>query len=293
MHPVNITDTAVAVFWYPVTITAYGGTVDFITYYGLPYNSGAELGITKTVDLPVAAYGDVLSYNISYSNTGGMDLSNLLIWDPIPPNSSFLDASPGYDTWTAINTVSWPFPSDIISQGTAYDLWFRVSLTARTGLTIDNRAHASYTDSYWNDKEVKYSNKVTTGILTATITQTHTITPTSTITPTYTVTPTSTNTPVPLVMEFTGVFPNPSDKDVNFIIKLSRVADVEVRIFTVSGERVARINKACDKGHNAVLWDCKNANGKREASGVYLYVVDAVTERNEKITARGKFALLR
>jgi hypothetical protein len=94
-------------------------------------------------------------------------------------------------------------------------------------------------------------------------------------------------------MQFTGVYPNPASDDVNFVVKLSRNAEVKVRVFTVSGELAATISKACVTGQNAVMWDAKSPGGKREASGVYLFILDAVTERNEKMTAKGKFSIVK
>jgi hypothetical protein len=216
----------------------------------------------------------------------------LYIWDTIPANTTFVDGSPGYDTWTTSGVVFWDLASGTMNPGDNGAQWFSVSLTACTGLSVDNSAVSSYTDNYWNDREDRSSNKVTTGILTATITQTSTITPTHTISPTFTITPTVTDTPVPLIMTDRGPFPNPSSHQMRLVFHLTREANMTLKIFTVTGELVRQIAQDCQAGNNAILWDHLNIAGKRVSSGVYLYMLEAVTERNEENKHMGKMAVV-
>ncbi|HRU38715.1 MAG TPA: FlgD immunoglobulin-like domain containing protein [Candidatus Goldiibacteriota bacterium] len=290
--PTPITDTAVAVFWNPVTI-APGSGADFVTYYGLPDYSGAEMGITKTADKAQAAYGEIITYTIDFINSGGMNVGNFLLWDTIPWNSSFVAASPGYSTTTVSGLVFWDLSASPYVPGASGSVWFSVSLTARTGLEVLNRAASSYIDDYWKDKEVRNSNLVNTGILTATITPTHTITRTHTVTPTSTITPTSTNTPVPLELEFDGVYPNPAHHTAQFVFMLSRQADLELKVYTVSGELVTRIVSFREAGRQALAWNCDNYKGEKVSSGVYLFMIEAVTDRDERLQARGRLAVVR
>lgn len=289
VHAIDITDTAVAIFYNPVTILA-GGEVVFKTYYGLPGLSGGNLNITKSVDKNEADRGDTLSYNLDYINSGTTSISNLIIWDTIPLNTQFVDASSGFNLTG--NVIYWNIVG-ILSTNTAYSLWFKVLIGDTTGLFIQNKASSSYIDDYWNIKEIKDSNTVFTNIFTATITPTLTITQTHTVSPTYTVTPTYTNTPVNLDMELIGSFPNPVETVVKIVVKLTRDAELYLKIFDVSGEIVKEINKEGEKGFNTISWDLRNTKFMPVASGVYLYSVEAIASEKEKIKKSGKIAVVK
>jgi len=76
-------------------------------------------------------------------------------------------------------------------------------------------------------------------------------------------------------------YPNPFRDITNFSYQLSQTADqVEIKIFTLSGRPIKEIpNASGSAGYNyATTWDGRDQDGKRVASGVYLY----------KITAQGK-----
>ncbi|MCX8092713.1 MAG: T9SS type A sorting domain-containing protein [Candidatus Goldbacteria bacterium] len=291
IHPQDITDTAVAIFYNPVTILA-GAEAIFKTYYGIPGISGGNLNITKSVDKAEANRGEILSYNLDYINSGSENISNLVIWDTIPINTSFLDASPGYNTTTAYGLVYWDIPG-VISTNTSYSLWFRVVVSDNPGLIVSNTAASAYKDFYWNEKEVKNSNMVWTNIFTATITPTWTITQTHTITPTFTITPTYTNTPVGLDMELIGSFPNPTRNPAKIIVKLTREAELFLKIYNVSGEIVREIKINGVTGYNAVFWDLRNQDFIPVASGVYLYSIEAVVSEKEKIKKYGKMSVIK
>jgi hypothetical protein len=286
MHAEDIADTAVSIFWYPVTITANGGTASFITFFGIPDTSGEYLSITKTADKLNAARDDTISYNIAFEKPGVSTVSNLFIWDSIPYYASFLDASPGFITGTAANFIYWPLGS--VESG---NIWFRVTLTAADGAALENRAFSSYTDSYWNDMEVKNSNKVTTYIFTATITPTWTISQTWTVSPTFTITP----TPQPeLSLTLINAFPNPAKAGVNIVFRLSRSADVSLKILTVSAENVIDLPKLpYTVGVNSYYWDGRNLRGKQAAAGVYLFILNATDDKGEKARQRGKVAVIK
>ncbi len=289
VHTHDITDTAVAIFYNPVSILT-GAEVIFKTYYGIPGISGANLNIIKSVDKIQADRGEILSYNLDYINSGYQDIPGLIIWDTIPVNTMLLDAAIGYNTIN--NLIYWDIPG-IISTNTAYSLWFRVIINDYPGLHITNTAAASYIDTYWNEKEIKNSNMVITDIFTATVTPTWTITQTHTVSPTFTFTPTFTNTPVDLDMEITGNFPNPAINPVKIIIKLTRDARLLLKIYDVSGEIVREIETNGMTGYNVIYWDLRNNSFIPVASGVYLYSIEAIVSDKERIKKQGKIGVVR
>lgn len=291
VHPQDTTDTAIAIFYNPVTILA-GEEIVFKTYYGIAGISGGNLNIIKSVDKAEADRGDILSYNLDYINIGTKNISNLIIWDTIPINTDFLDGSLGYNTSTTYGLIYWDIPG-VIATNTAYSLWFRVKVNDTPGLIILNSAASSYVDSYWNEKEGSNSNIVWTSIFTATITPTWTITPTHTVSSTFTITPTFTNTPVGLDMELIGSFPNPATNTIKIIVKLTREAMVMLKIFNVSGEPVREIETNGITGYNAITWDLRNFDFIPVTSGVYLYSIEAIVSDKEKIKKYGKIGVVR
>lgn len=284
-----MTDTAAGMYYNPVTYTP-GQELTFTIYYGIPDYSGAELAITKSASVAEANYGDTLSFNINYYNQSTYGLSNLKIWDSIPWNATFVDASAPYTY--AGGVVSWDLGA-ISNTYTAYSVWLRASINHMQGVSVTNTSHSEYTDSYWMDKEVKHSNQAIVNILTATVTVTPSITQTHTITPTASVTPTVTETPVALMLSLKGNYPNPARYSTNVVFYLARNADVKLKIFTVSGELVYEEKAHFPEGHNTILWNLINGAGKDVASGVYIYKLEATTERDEYAEAYSKMALAR
>lgn len=129
---------------------------------------------------------------------------------------------------------------------------------------------------------------------TSTITMTHTITPTVTPTLTRTPTPTATNTPVPFVMSLEGNFPNPFERDTQIVYWLSREAEINLKVFTVSGEVVREIKGIAGlKGNNSLYFDGRNKRDKPLASGVYIYKITGRTEKNESASFTSKMSVVK
>jgi uncharacterized repeat protein (TIGR01451 family) len=296
LHPAPITDTAVAIFWDPVTIPPQKSNT-FTSYFGIAQASGAELSINKTVS-PSAMinYGDTLSYNMVYSNLYNIPLTNLVTWDTIPWNTTLVDAQPGYTVTGPV--ISWAMP-DINDNITTYSRWFRVRSNYAQGNIVTNTAVAEYIDTYWNAPETKRSNLVLSNIATLTpsysptISPTFTITQTHTISPTFTITPTFTATPLALVLSVIGPFPNPAKKNANIVFNLTADAYVKIRVYTLSGEFVVQLEGNCIKGNNSIRWDLKNRQGNNVSSGTYLYDMEAVTARGEKQNSKGQLAVVK
>jgi hypothetical protein len=130
---------------------------------------------------------------------------------------------------------------------------------------------------------------------TETLTLTRTLTLTVTLTPTITLTatqsPTFTCTPVAFLLLLDGNYPNPFADGTHIVYWLSRDADVEIKIFTVSGETV-RLEQGIKgvKGKNDFFWDGLNRTMKQVASGVFIYRVTATAESGEKRSLFAKVA---
>jgi hypothetical protein len=133
-----------------------------------------------------------------------------------------------------------------------------------------------------------------TATATCTATATATVTMTFTITQTMTITPTATNTPVPLILTLKGSYPNPLRTACNIMYHLTVDADVDVKIYTVSGEVVLyRKGISGQAGNNTFYWDLNNNDSASTASGVYLYSVSAYNEKNPRQTLMSKLAFVK
>jgi flagellar hook assembly protein FlgD len=115
------------------------------------------------------------------------------------------------------------------------------------------------------------------------------------VTQTFTVTPTCTATPLPLTIADQGPFPNPFRDDTNIVYWISADADVDVKIYTVSGEVVywEEDPERKLKGYNKFYWNGKNKGLRKVASGVYIYRISAVSDRGEHVRVFGKTACVR
>lgn len=71
-------------------------------------------------------------------------------------------------------------------------------------------------------------------------------------------------------------FPNPGTPGTTFSYALPRATDVELVIFSTSGQRVRVVEKRHrEAGRYTVPWDGRDASGSEVASGVYLYRLKA------------------
>lgn len=71
-------------------------------------------------------------------------------------------------------------------------------------------------------------------------------------------------------------FPNPGTPGTTIAYSLPRAADVEIVVFSPSGERVRVLEKAHrEAGRYRVSWDGRDGDGREVASGVYFYRLKA------------------
>jgi len=87
-------------------------------------------------------------------------------------------------------------------------------------------------------------------------------------------------------------FPNPFNDETSIVYELGRDADVQLRVYTVSGELVKVRNEKGVTGYNRIIWDGTNKRNKPVSSGVYLYVLEAVSGE-ERANARSKCSVVR
>jgi predicted outer membrane repeat protein len=68
-------------------------------------------------------------------------------------------------------------------------------------------------------------------------------------------------------------FPNPFNPQTSILITLEDMATVDLIVYNILGEEVARIldNELRPAGYHNIIWKGLNDNGKRVASGVYFY----------------------
>jgi hypothetical protein len=197
--------------------------------------------------------------------------------------------------FSAIGATGYSGAAVSITAGT-----HNLTSTANFGLNVYGY---TYLDAY------SYPGGAGCAVILTTPTQTPTITPTCTETPTYTATLTqtpaitqtftptitSTQTPTatpPFCFDFKGVFPNPASTYTYFIFNLCRDSDVDVVIYTVSGEVVRNIHENAAAGWNHLYWDTNNNNGKGSASGVFIYGIE-ITSDDQKQKIWGKVAVVK
>ncbi len=79
-----------------------------------------------------------------------------------------------------------------------------------------------------------------------------------------------------LILEKLLNYPNPFSDATQFTFEVSRSAEAEIRIYTVDGRRIRRIEGiAAQPGFNWVDWDGRDERGDALSNGVYLYTVTA------------------
>jgi len=90
-----------------------------------------------------------------------------------------------------------------------------------------------------------------------------------------------------------GAAPNPFSELTYFMVTLSKDADVDIELFTVSGERVIRLQGHYSRGSTAeFVWDGTNEAGNELASGVYMFRFIA-RAGGDSLEEFGKIAIVR
>ncbi len=163
-----------------------------------------------------------------------------------------------------------------------------ITLTPSFTLTITSTATLTITSTITMTLTITISF---TQSITLTNTETFTITPT--LTETQITTPTITPTTSVFILEIINVFPNPFKDKADIVFYISENAEVEIKIFTISGEVVIKDIMQRNAGVNSFRWDGKNKKGKSVASGVFICKITAINETNKKISAFTKIICIR
>ncbi len=71
------------------------------------------------------------------------------------------------------------------------------------------------------------------------------------------------------------VYPNPARVNVNIEYRLTRLADVTLRIYTIAGDLVYSSEKK-NVATGKFVWKCENSAGNKIASGIYIYSIQAL-----------------
>ena len=76
-------------------------------------------------------------------------------------------------------------------------------------------------------------------------------------------------------------YPNPFNPNTTILFALPQPGDVKLKIFNTAGQLVRTLfNSNLPAGHHAEVWDGKNKNGIRVASGLYFYQLRVDGSRN-------------
>lgn len=127
---------------------------------------------------------------------------------------------------------------------------------------------------------------------TATQSATHTVTPSFTASPS--ITPTFTPTPPPLTLALHPPNPNPARDQIWLPYALGTDADVQVKVWTVSGEPVAGWPEGFQRlGIREARWDLRNNAGVQVGSGVFIYSIQADSPAGETRKEFGKLSIRR
>ena len=79
-------------------------------------------------------------------------------------------------------------------------------------------------------------------------------------------------------------YPNPFNPNTNIQFTIPTSDQVKIRIYNSAGQLIDEIiNQAFTAGTHSVSWDGRNLNGKKAASGIYIYALES---GNQKITRK-------
>lgn len=94
-------------------------------------------------------------------------------------------------------------------------------------------------------------------------------------------------------------FPNPTEAGTRFFGRISREAEVDVQIFTLSGRRIWRLEQPARMtptrfAQEGIPWDGRDADGDVPANGLYLYKVSAAEPGgSQTLTTIGRLVVAR
>jgi len=222
-----------------------------------PYHSGGQVG---DYNFPAVTIGN--GYIVS--TYGAMNC--IVVYKPVSPTAT--------RTYTVTMTIT---PTETITETHTNTPTQTRTYTNTPSATITNTASITAT---WTN----------TWTATMTPTATATVSETASATPSAT----ASETPGEFYLKLIGNSPNPVVENTDIIYEIGREAEIEVRIYTISGERVREIRGRGEKGRNSIMWDTRNKRGRGVATGVYIYSIEAVDKMGGKRYKEwGKIAVIR
>ena len=88
-------------------------------------------------------------------------------------------------------------------------------------------------------------------------------------------------------------YPNPMHEATHFTFILNRDAEVEIKVFTVSGRQIRHLTGFyANPGFNMLRWDGRDQVGDRLANGVYLYKIIAQAQDGDKVVESSEIGRL-
>ncbi|HDT14946.1 MAG TPA: DUF11 domain-containing protein, partial [Firmicutes bacterium] len=215
------------------------------------------LSLVKSVDPDNAGEGDTITYTIRAMNPGLIDAENVSIWDTLPAKHIYVSGG-SYNAGT--NMVN--FSSPLIPIGSYQDFVFTAVLDST--ITRDE----SFYNTASADCDFSSGNFVSNQtVLRANVPD--------------------------LELESVTNYPNPFAEQTTLVYTLTKAADVVIKFYTISGERVATLeNIAGIKGVNKTVWQGVNDFSEKVSSGIYIYKIEAVSG-DESVYAFNKLAIMR
>ena len=294
------------------TASIWGDKVYFGVHNGKLYGLYKETG-ELVPGFPIG-YVDVGGHEETVAGDGPISTANGVVYTNNGVRTFAVDAEDGEILWQSPDvsyysggvTFIYNYPSvtigerEIVSVYPASNgivLYEMPSPTATMTITPTETATQTQTNTYTNTPSATITNTGSkTETLTNTPTPTITPTPTATGSATESATPSATasETPGEFYLKLIGNSPNPVVEYTDIIYEIGREAEIEVRIYTISGEKVREIRGRGEKGRNSIMWDTRNKRGRGVATGVYIYSIEAVDKMGGKRYKEwGKIAVIK
>ncbi len=276
-----------------------GGSGPMSTANGVIYNAGygglainANNGALLWTGNPDATHGGGVSFQYNYQSAAIGQNEVVMVYPGFNGIVVYCMPSPTASP-TVSPTITGTPPTLTMTETITSTMTFTSTQTMTSTYTITVTITQTFTSSSTASTSATPSLTVTSSVSnTPTVTMTLTITQTLTPQPTYTITPTVTAIPASFYFKLIANSPNPASGYTYIIYELGTGADVKVKIYTISGEKVTTFEQQGSAGRNSIRWNCKNFANKDVASGVYIYRIEAVSGSN-KAKAWSKLAVLR
>ncbi len=275
---------------------------------------GPDLTLCKTVDKKITYQGDILQYFLNINSMGSSSTkTGVVLADTIPACAQYISGSATDSPILNGNLLIWNIGDVVANTILSYSFMVQVNPSCPTGTTITNQAiiYANGLGPYESNMVNSIINpgpsptltntETTTPTILPTFTNTETMTPSAIITLTVTPTPTASITcsvtiiptpQVPLCLKLYKNSPNPCSNGTNIIYQLCDEAQVNVKIYTISGEVVREFTQQGQPDMNSIYWDTNNKTGKGVASGIFIYSIEAIDSKEHQ-KSWGKMAVVK